>query len=496
MALFDRLKGLRTARAVWLSLAVISFGSASLMAGCANRSDKVGAVGASQGTAQAGGADGSKNANPNEAAKTGANNHVTTSSSGDLPQIEAARKQIRLDKMPDSTIICTVVGYPITVGEYRRQFKARQKRFQDQVALNPDVAQSYMEDAKRRDITLTEDEKKRLVETAKVAQGSATNFKQYLEQAHLTEEQFNNKILDLGVAYKASTRTIEEKLLRDLVDRELICAEARVNGLTKTAFNKYVEFKQTPNYEESLKESNSTSEQFREDIVKNFLVALMLDKIKKEAPVSDAELQKYYDANKEKFKHGDRIRISQIVIAAPKESIGPVESVEKQLRRANPKMSADELNANILRTEQAQKHKAEDILKRVINGEDFATLANQYTDDIPVRAMKRGGDMGFQPKERLSKMFIEKLWPLKPGQVCQEVLESPFGYHIFKVTAKEGPGHYSLSEIKPELRALLGEISTSDAVSNWLKEKHKTAKIALSPEFQALVSADVKTNVH
>lgn len=475
------------------SLALLSLGCFLVISGCAEKSvnDKTAS------SSPAGPQNQTAPAASNSGGQTGSGSTSgAASAAADLPQIDAARKQIRLDKMPDSTIICTVVGYPITVGEYRRQFKARQKRFQDLVSLKPDVALEYMEEAKKRGVTLTEDEKKRLVETARIAQGNTTNFKQYLEEAHLSEEQFNKNILDLGVAYKVSTQMIEEKLLRDLVDRELICADARINGLTKTAFNKYVEFKQTADYEDALKASNSTSEQFREDIVKNFLVALMLDKIKKEAPVSDAELEKYYAANKERFKHGDRIRISQIVIAAPKESIGPVESIEKQLRRANPKMNEDELKANIVRTEQLQKQKAEEILKRINNGEDFATLANQYTDDIPVRAMKRGGDMGFQPKERLSRMFIEKLWPLKPGEVCQEVLPSPFGYHIFKVSAKEGPGYYPLSEVKAELRILLGEISTNDAVANWLKEKHKTAKIVLSPEFQALVAAEIKPNVH
>ncbi len=78
----------------------------------------------------------------------------------------------------------------------------------------------------------------------------------------------------------------------------------------------------------------------------------------------------------------------------------------------------------------AAKKKAQDLLARIKAGEDFATLARQYSQD-PGTARK-GGDLGWNPRGRMVKPFDDAQFALSPGQVS-DVIKTRFGFHIIKV---------------------------------------------------------------
>jgi parvulin-like peptidyl-prolyl isomerase len=74
--------------------------------------------------------------------------------------------------------------------------------------------------------------------------------------------------------------------------------------------------------------------------------------------------------------------------------------------------------------------KAEEILRRVRAGEDFAALAGQFSEDPGSRT--RGGDLGWFGRGMMVKPFEEATFALKPGEVSG-IVESQFGYHIIKL---------------------------------------------------------------
>lgn len=79
------------------------------------------------------------------------------------------------------------------------------------------------------------------------------------------------------------------------------------------------------------------------------------------------------------------------------------------------------------------RDKAADVLKRVQGGEDFGALAKEFSDDPASK--EKGGDLGWFGRARMVKEFADAAFALQPGQVS-EVVESPFGYHIIKVTER------------------------------------------------------------
>ncbi|MDH5648273.1 MAG: peptidylprolyl isomerase [Gammaproteobacteria bacterium] len=74
--------------------------------------------------------------------------------------------------------------------------------------------------------------------------------------------------------------------------------------------------------------------------------------------------------------------------------------------------------------------KIESIRQRIINGEDFATMAKSYSQD-PLSAVK-GGDLGWINPGEMVPEFENALTQLETGKVSQPV-HTPFGYHLIQV---------------------------------------------------------------
>jgi parvulin-like peptidyl-prolyl isomerase len=73
---------------------------------------------------------------------------------------------------------------------------------------------------------------------------------------------------------------------------------------------------------------------------------------------------------------------------------------------------------------------AEELRKRIIEGESFAKLAKEYSND-PFSA-DRGGDLNYQKKGSLEDAVEEYAWTAPIGQVS-EVLQTRQGFHIVRV---------------------------------------------------------------
>ena len=82
--------------------------------------------------------------------------------------------------------------------------------------------------------------------------------------------------------------------------------------------------------------------------------------------------------------------------------------------------------------------KAEEISRRARAGEDFAKLADEFTEDPSGKG--RGGDLGWFGRGEMVKPFEDAAFALKPGEVSG-VVETQFGYHILKLDERRAkPG--------------------------------------------------------
>ncbi len=107
---------------------------------------------------------------------------------------------------------------------------------------------------------------------------------------------------------------------------------------------------------------------------------------------------------------------------------------------------------------------AESLVERAKDGEDFSSLANEYTND-PGNAGDKGGDLGWFKKGSMVKPFEDAAFKAKTGEVLGPIL-SNFGYHVIHVRQKR-----SAVNKEDEVLAshILLKIETSATTLNTLK---------------------------
>lgn len=144
------------------------------------------------------------------------------------------------------------------------------------------------------------------------------------------------------------------------------------------------------------------------------------------APVTNQEIAQYYEAHQKDYQVPDEVKVRHILI------------------QVAPKADA--------KTDAAAKQKAEDVLKQLKAGGDFAELAKKYSDDPGSKA--QGGELGMIQRGVTVPAFENVAFSLQPGQLS-DVVKTQFGYHILQVEGKETAHLKPLDEVKSQILATL-----------------------------------------
>jgi peptidyl-prolyl cis-trans isomerase SurA len=116
------------------------------------------------------------------------------------------------------------------------------------------------------------------------------------------------------------------------------------------------------------------------------------------------------------------------------------------------------------------KAKAEEVYAKAKQGEDFAALAEEYSDDTGSKA--NGGDLGFFERRMMVKEFDEAVFNLEVGEIS-DIVKTNFGYHIIKLTDKKP--YPSFEEERENLKKVFQNAryqAAHDELINRLKTKY------------------------
>ena len=146
------------------------------------------------------------------------------------------------------------------------------------------------------------------------------------------------------------------------------------------------------------------------------------DKLAGKTSPSEKEIQNYYNRQRDAaLTHPEQVRARHILIAVPAD--------------ATPAQKA------------AAKAKAEDLLKQIKAGGDFAKLAKQFSDDPGTR--NGGGDLGYFEQSQMVKPFADAAFRMKPGELA--VVQTQFGYHVIQVEDHKLAHVDTLAEARPKI---------------------------------------------
>jgi peptidyl-prolyl cis-trans isomerase C len=210
-------------------------------------------------------------------------------------------------------------------------------------------------------------------------------------------------------------------------------------------------------YEQYLAQTGKTDEDLTRELRDQLQIEQLLESRTGELEPTEQQQKDYYEQNKQKLAEPPKLRTSHILIKFPGDP-----------RDLQGKPVSDAEKAPL-------RKKAEEVLTKLKAGGDFAELAKQYSG---CPSAPKGGDLGSHVRGQMVPAYDDAAWAMKVGDVSG-IVESPFGYHIIKVTGKEEGGVPGFDDAKQRIHTMLTQQRFNDAMDSLLEELRKSAKVEI-----------------
>ena len=262
----------------------------------------------------------------------------------------------------------------------------------------------------------------------------------------------------------------DREVLEQFITDKLLESEVREAGIsiTDADVNQYIDQVKKNNrlsdddLKTSLAREGQTVDSYKVSVKTEMEKSEIIDRqVKRKVTITDEDVERYYKANPNKYRSDARARIRHILLTLPE--------------RAAP----DRV--------QAVMAEGKELYERIKAGEDFATLAKEYSQGA---GQADGGDIGWIKRGTLipglEEVAFEKL---QVGQVS-EPFRTSMGVHIVKLEAREAGNVLPLATVAPRIKEELLNKALQERFAKWMKtdlrRKHrvdiKIAGVVFKPE--------------
>lgn len=259
------------------------------------------------------------------------------------------------------------------------------------------------------------------------------------------------------------------EILRALIDREILLQRAEKAGLlavdadVEARYNEVHAPYSKEDFQKQLQARKMTENDFKAQIRKELSIQKLFNKeIGSHISISDQDVANFYNANKASFNVAEaRVHLAQILVT-------PAAST-----------NIHNLKGDKAQNEDQAKKKIEMLQMRLKQGDDFAVLAQNYSEDPGSAA--NGGDMGFIPESALGNAAPELrrvIMTIVPGQITP-VIHTSEGYRLIKVIAKEPAGERQLNDprVQESIRAQLFNLRDQLWRDAYIESSRNEAKV-------------------
>jgi len=256
-------------------------------------------------------------------------------------------------------------------------------------------------------------------DAARVNKGSVTQKQLNAEMSRIELSQPGIFDVENGGVDEAMVRS---QTLDELINQELLLQKAKEEGIEVSSEDVDAELENTKaqfgdEYESALEQYGFTEQDLRDRLTFQFLMDGLIDMLVPKDSVTDAEVQAYYDENKEGFTEAPGKQVSHILFDLDDEE------------------------------------KAKETLALLQSGEgDFAALATELSQDPGSAA--HGGDLGWGSSDAYVPEFKAVVDELAEGEMS-DLVQTQFGWHIIKITDTREEGIIPFEQVKEDIRNML-----------------------------------------
>jgi len=250
------------------------------------------------------------------------------------------------------------------------------------------------------------------------------------------ERQYNNRTAagsDAG--NREQELSFKLNILNELISNQILlthAAHARITVSEAEVDDRVAQLRSPYSDEEfqkKLADQGLSLADFREEVRKSLLINKLVNKeIESRITVGDNEIANFYERNKANYSVPEvQYHVAQIRVTP---------AGDPQTRN----LKNDDASSPV-----AAQRKIQALYARLRAGEDFATVAQEYSEDP--RTAAGGGDMGYIPISALesSPELKKALSNLQTGAISG-IISTPTGFHIIKLLGIEQPGQHDLSD--------------------------------------------------
>lgn len=286
------------------------------------------------------------------------------------------------------------------------------------------------------------------VEEEKVLLAQVGNDKIYLETF---EEEFSYVRSRYGSSYpldKEAALKLKAAYLKQMIDEKLILLESKRLGIT-------VGTEEVDAAVSEIRKNYSDEKSFETMLIKEYInfdnwkdkikKKLIIDKVIARAilskiDISSEEIEAYYIRRQTDFHREEQVRARQILLRDETEAVKARE--------------------------------------RIREGEGFAAVAKKVSQSPD---SQEGGDLGFFSRGIMPPEFDEVVFTIKVGMLS-EVVESPYGYHIFLVEEKREALDLDLEEVHAQIVEVLKRAKMDELYMEWMERIKKKIPVKINED--------------
>ncbi len=256
---------------------------------------------------------------------------------------------------------------------------------------------------------------------------------------------------------------MEQQVLERLIQVQLLMAKATDTDKTKgaeTSNKRFENVKTRAGTEEALNRQLKSVGMSQEDLHGKMLEEATAEAVLErelKVNITDEDVKKFYDENPAKFEQPEMVRATHILLATKDQTSG----------------------AELSDAQKTAKHKQmEGLLKRARDGEDFAKLAKEVSEDTASK--DKGGEYTF-PRGQMVAEFEAAAFSLKTNQVS-DIITTQFGYHIIKLSEKLPAKKMEMAKVSQDIKDYLKGQAVQKQLPEYMEKAKKDADVQILDE--------------